>query len=405
MPTFNFNCADCGQAWSFKRRRAGPNYCKSCIEKRRREGKGPIQMARNYQTLESLEEADLIQSASGRINSEEVPNKIHHESKSVYLSQLRYLLETVIAKGINNDNYPTRVLDDQLPSVTCGSQQFEEMPPRAWFEKCPVCKRGPLIKGSGRRRLGLAQVDTFTCNLCEAIFTQKGRRIELSLADPSEEVWKLYQKQSLEEEEWKEISNGGVSNSKHDELVKRNLRKQQEETVHADRVAIHNWLLDLREGRVSYDAGGNKEILLKNGESLVFALPDISLMEPRSVRHAIYGGPSFRLAKGVSFRVGVSRSESHDELRTVDTGTFTLTDKRLVFSGAKRTVAVNLGSLVSVEAYADGIGIHRDGRQRAQYLVNTDRWSVQIGGQATREEASLTGETIKWLIEGLVSRL
>ena len=46
MPIFEFNCDDCGKLWSLKVHRTGPHYCKSCIEKRRKRGAGPVQEAR-----------------------------------------------------------------------------------------------------------------------------------------------------------------------------------------------------------------------------------------------------------------------------------------------------------------------------------------------------------------------
>ena len=41
--SYEFNCDDCGILWSLKVNRAGPKYCKSCIERRRKEGTGPRQ--------------------------------------------------------------------------------------------------------------------------------------------------------------------------------------------------------------------------------------------------------------------------------------------------------------------------------------------------------------------------
>ena len=51
MPDFEFNCDDCGQLWSLKVQRAGAHYCKPCIERRRKDGTGPIQQARASGTL------------------------------------------------------------------------------------------------------------------------------------------------------------------------------------------------------------------------------------------------------------------------------------------------------------------------------------------------------------------
>ena len=44
MP-FEFNCADCGQLWEFKRKTQGSHRCRDCAEKARKEGRGSIQLA------------------------------------------------------------------------------------------------------------------------------------------------------------------------------------------------------------------------------------------------------------------------------------------------------------------------------------------------------------------------
>ncbi len=63
---------------------------------------------------------------------------------------------------------------------------------------------------------------------------------------------------------------------------------------------------------------------------------------------AFTGGPTIRLARGLSFRLGasdstgVSESESFDELRQIDQGTLILTTKRLAFLGSLRTNSSSL---------------------------------------------------------------
>lgn len=96
---------------------------------------------------------------------------------------------------------------------------------------------------------------------------------------------------------------------------------------------------------------------------MIFSFPNISLWESRAVRKTSggYGGPSFRVAKGVYFRVGgfQAKSESHDELKNIDLGELTLTNKRLVFSGAKRSVNIDIRKIISIEPYSDGIALRR----------------------------------------------
>jgi len=169
-------------------------------------------------------------------------------------------------------------------------------------------------------------------------------------------------------------------------------------------------LTALKEGEVSirmiYD---NSPVLLKRKEELQVVLPNVALWEPRSVRQSVggYGGPSFRIAKGVSWRLGAfkAQSESHEELRAIDQGRFTLTNKRLIFSGAKRTVDINLNKLVSIEPYSDGIAVRTSGRQRTQYFVIDPRQitaTVTIGNRVYQEP--FTGLMLQYLIEGLVKQ-
>lgn len=108
-------------------------------------------------------------------------------------------------------------------------------------------------------------------------------------------------------------------------------------------------------------------------ESMIFVLPGVRLLEPRAIRHSrsSYGGPTIRLAKGLSFRLGsaASQSERNDELRNIDEGTLVLTTKRLAFLGSLRTSNVKLDDLISVQSFADGVQIHRERKERAETYV------------------------------------
>jgi hypothetical protein len=117
-------------------------------------------------------------------------------------------------------------------------------------------------------------------------------------------------------------------------------------------------------------------------ERVLCVLPGINLLEPRAVRRSIrsgrshYGGPTIRLARGLSFRLGASgstgtsESESFDELRQIDQGTLLLTTKRLAFLGSLRTNSSSLDDLIGVKDFADGIQVHRERKQKAEtYLL------------------------------------
>ena len=261
-----------------------------------------------------------------------------------------------------------------------------------WFDKCPVCKSGKLSAVTKKKLFGLVTSENFECDGCSAIFIQKGEKYKLAkVQKASNTIWQEYGNQSLTEREWKNIACGGMSDAKQRE---------------AD---MECWMIQLKEGNIPIRMGGEAPIILKKKEDLIFALPNTSLWEPRAVRRTTggYGGPSFRVAKGVYFRVGGFRaqSESHKELRTIDQGALTLTNKRLVFSGAKRTINIDLRKIISVEPYSDGIALRREGKQKTQYFTDIDQaeLTITVGNRVYREQFS--GLILMYLIEGLTKQM
>jgi hypothetical protein len=114
--------------------------------------------------------------------------------------------------------------------------------------------------------------------------------------------------------------------------------------------------------------------MLKKGEETVLALPDgISLYEER-VRHEYKGGSSgfsFRIAKGISYRVGAFKGERVPitEQKLLDVGAFVLTNKRVIFSGPNKSTSFPVGKVINIEVYEDGIRVNREGKQKAEYFM------------------------------------
>jgi len=96
----------------------------------------------------------------------------------------------------------------------------------------------------------------------------------------------------------------------------------------------------LVNGNVNLTSSSTSPIIPKKNEKTNLVMNNVSFLEARSVRQTIggYGGPTFRVAKGVSFRLGgvSARSVSHDEIKKIDQGTLVLTNKRLIFLGDKK---------------------------------------------------------------------
>jgi hypothetical protein len=84
------------------------------------------------------------------------------------------------------------------------------------------------------------------------------------------------------------------------------------------------------------------------------------LIEERVVGRRYEGsssGMSFRIAKGVTYRVGASRGRLVQEKANVpvSSGDLVLTNKRVVFRGDKKSFNYKLDKLLDVQLYSDGL--------------------------------------------------
>jgi DNA-directed RNA polymerase subunit M/transcription elongation factor TFIIS len=262
---------------------------------------------------------------------------------------------------------------------------------KTWIEKCPVCKKGHFFYHDQKGMLGLTTSHVYECENCGAIFKRKDENYQLNkVTDQSNSIWQEYGKQTLTEREWITIANGGLSDAKQED---------------AD---INTWLIDASNGNITF-TDTNSPVILKKNERALIVLSNIDLWEPRAVRQTrgAYGGPTFRIAKGVSFRVGsfAARSESHEELRTIDQGMLTLTNKRLVFTGTKRTTNIDLRKIVAIEPYSDGIASQRENKQKTEYFIGTNKTNLNVTSNGRNYTIPISGVVLKCLIEGLIKQI
>jgi hypothetical protein len=109
-------------------------------------------------------------------------------------------------------------------------------------------------------------------------------------------------------------------------------------------------------------------VMLKPGEIDYFDFSS-SLLEERVINRQYVGGShgvSFRLMRGVSYRVGQSRGHlvSQTGIVPISDGKFVVTNKRLIFSGDKKSVNAPLDKLLDVEFYKDGVRFALTNRQK-----------------------------------------
>jgi len=114
----------------------------------------------------------------------------------------------------------------------------------------------------------------------------------------------------------------------------------------------------------------NPTILLKDGEVLHAQYP-ASLMKEVTQREWRAGtaGVSVPLGRtGVRFRVGAIRGQSvvvGTEMQVADTGVLSITSKRALFAGARKTLEMQYAKLANLNVYTDGVQFHVTNRQTA----------------------------------------
>ena len=129
---------------------------------------------------------------------------------------------------------------------------------------------------------------------------------------------------------------------------------------------------------------GSSGILLEQGEFDYFS-HSAQLLEERVVRSRVVGnsaGVGFRVMKGVSFRVGHSRGhiQSERDVVPVSIGEFTITNKRLVFSGDRKSVNAPLAKLLDLDLFADGLRFSLTNRQKPVTVQFYSLQSTELAG-------------------------
>jgi hypothetical protein len=148
--------------------------------------------------------------------------------------------------------------------------------------------------------------------------------------------------------------------------------------------AVKEWtdemqqLLGLLAAASGKSAGGVTALILKSGEVGVAQVNSVGLVEERRGAGQWQGmtqGVSFPIGKiagrPVRYRVGSTRGhfvQGAPVPTTVDTGTMTITNQRIVYQGAKRTAECAFSKLLGIKHSGDGISISVSNRQKPTVL-------------------------------------
>jgi hypothetical protein len=125
----------------------------------------------------------------------------------------------------------------------------------------------------------------------------------------------------------------------------------------------------INDGRLPEVPAGQARLMAKRGE-IVHLETAAALMKEVIDREFRGGsrGVSVPIAKGVRFRTGSFRGKSvvvGSHLEAADTGIISVSSKRVVFMGTRKTLDMPYTKLASLDAFSDGIRIHASNRQGA----------------------------------------
>ena len=155
------------------------------------------------------------------------------------------------------------------------------------------------------------------------------------------------------------VSDDVVTHQEHEALE----RIQRLFNIPSDKISAELQVLDkhkvLRQIQSGVLPTCHTNIILKKGEVAHFSY-FADLIEERAVRGRYQGGSagvSFRVAKGVNFRVGQSRGTYHSDREpvAVSSGKLIVTNKRIIFDGDKKGFNITIGQLLSYEVFDNSI--------------------------------------------------
>jgi len=118
-------------------------------------------------------------------------------------------------------------------------------------------------------------------------------------------------------------------------------------------------------------------LVVSEHEKVVAVLPNTTLLEPRSVRvrQGRHYSSSVRMTYGYSTGSGryTSTTESRDQLKTIDRGTLVVTDQRIAFMGALKTISIDVGKIMGIDPHPDGISLHCKDKQKVESFKISDK--------------------------------
>ncbi len=118
---------------------------------------------------------------------------------------------------------------------------------------------------------------------------------------------------------------------------------------------------------------------LQKSESLIWIFQAVKYFEEKTRREfrGASQGVSFRVTKGVYYRVGAFKGRPVEKTDTVlaDEGLMAITTKHIYFAGSSKRFRIRYDRIVAFDAYSDGIGVMREAQTaKPQTFQTGDGW-------------------------------
>ena len=146
-------------------------------------------------------------------------------------------------------------------------------------------------------------------------------------------------------------------------------------------------------------------INLKIGETAFLQCNSV-LKETRNVRYHQSGHAGLRVMKGFYIGKTSGKSESQEEFQSIDMGTLTLTNKRLVFDGSSNSRNILLPKLIAVNSFRNSISVSSESRQKSMTFTvkNPLIWEFTIKLLSSiQNPLNLTDDELKLLMARTIS--
>lgn len=155
-------------------------------------------------------------------------------------------------------------------------------------------------------------------------------------------------------------ADGAITAQEESELAKiQSFLKIPDSDVSATKLSLARLRLatEIQAGNLPIVAASG--VILQKSEIAHWIEP-ASLLEERVVARRYEGGSqgfSFKIAKGLTYRVGQSRGRlvTDKEVQAVSRGEIVVTDRRVIFRGDAKSFEIRLEKLLEVEMFSDGV--------------------------------------------------